>query len=99
VSELFESAGGVAFAGAAVVVIAFLAYWAFGPQAIGLPAIIGLLALWGLIAFLSDLGLGAVGIVFVLAGLLAVLLAIGIAIRLGGEPPGEAEPKTAGEEP
>jgi len=98
VSELLESTGGVLGVGAAVALLAFLAYWAFGPQAIGVPAILGLFALWGLGAFLSDLGLGAVGVVCVLLGTLAVVLAIGMALTLGGAPAGEDEPKPAGED-
>jgi hypothetical protein len=86
VTELLESAGGVAVVALVVVLIGLCAYWAFGPQAVGLPALIGAFALWGLISLVSNAGLGAVGILVVVAGVVAVLLIIGMAMRLGADP-------------
>jgi len=88
---LLESTGGFVGVAVAVVLIGFVAYWAFGPQAVGLPAIIGLLALWGLISLVSDAGLGGVGIVVVVGGVIAVLLIIGMAMRFGDHPPARSD--------
>jgi hypothetical protein len=86
VSELVETTGGVALVVAGVVLLGFAAYWAFGPQAIGLPAIIGLLTVWGLGALASNAGLGAAGALVIGAGVLVVLLIIGMAMRFGADP-------------
>jgi hypothetical protein len=99
VAELLESAGGIAALAVAVVLLGFAAYWAFGPQAIGLPTIIGLFALWGLIKLVSNAGLGPVGILVVAGGLFALLLIIGMAMRLGGDPSTRTDADRAGEEP
>jgi hypothetical protein len=87
VTEVLESTGGLALIVAMVVGAGFIAYWVFGPQAVGLPAIIGLFALWGLISLVSDAGLGAIGVVVVIGGVIAVLLIIGMAMRFGDRPP------------
>jgi len=98
VSELLEATGGVAGVVGVVVLIGFAAYWAFGPQAIGLPAIIGLLTVWGLVSLVSDAGLGPVGILVVVAGVIAVLLIIGMAMRFGADPSTRVDGDRRGED-
>jgi hypothetical protein len=91
VTELLESTGGFLGIVFVVVLVGFLAYWAFGPQAVGLPAIIGLFALWGLISLVSNAGLGPAGVVVVIGGVVAVLLIIGMAMRFGDHPPARSD--------
>jgi hypothetical protein len=98
VTELLESAGGVAGVVALVVLVGFVAYWVFGPQAIGLPAIIGVLAVWGLVSLVSNAGLGPAGILVVVVGVVAVLFVIGMAMRLGADPPTRSDADRAGED-
>jgi hypothetical protein len=85
-TELVATGGGIVVLLAVVVLIGFVAYWAFGPQAIGLPALIGLFTAWGLLSLVSNAGLGPVGIVVIVGGVLAVLLIIGMAMRFGADP-------------
>lgn len=86
-TELLESGGGIAIAAGLVLLVGFAAYLVFGPQALGLPAMVGVFALWGLTSLVSDAGLGAIGVVVVVAGVLAVLLIIGMAMSFGNGPP------------
>lgn len=95
---MLESTGGLALIVALVLGAGFIAYWAFGPQAVGLPAIIGLLTLWGLISLVSNAGLGAIGVVVVIGGVIAVLLIIGMAMRFGDRPPRRADDERTREE-
>jgi hypothetical protein len=85
-TELIDTAVDFAVVGGLVVLIGFAAYWAFGPQAIGLPALIGLLTLWGLASLVSNAGLGPVGLLVIVGGIVGVLLIIGMAMRLGADP-------------
>jgi hypothetical protein len=87
--------GGLAVLAVVVVLVGFVAYWIFGPKAVGLPSIIGLFALWGLISFVSDIGLGPVGIVVVVGGLIALVLVIGMAMRLGDGTPTRSDANRA----
>jgi hypothetical protein len=98
VTELLNSTGSLAVAAVVVVLIGFVAYWTFGPQAVGLPAIIGLFALWGLTSLASDAGLGPVGIVVVVGGVFVVLLVIGMAMRLGADPSTSSDANRAGDD-
>lgn len=86
-AELAETVGNFAAVGVVVVLIGFVAYWAVGPQAIGLPALIGLLTLWGATSVVSNAGLGPVGVVLIFGRVLVVLLIIGMAMRLGADAP------------
>jgi hypothetical protein len=75
----------------AVVLLVFaglglIAYELFGVQALGLPAILGAAALFGLLELVSDAGLGNVGVVLVAGGVIAIPLVIGMAMRLGADP-------------
>jgi hypothetical protein len=98
VTELLESAGDVAVVVAFVVLVGFVAYWLFGPQAIGLPAIIGALTLWGLVSLVSNAGLGPAGILVVVVGVVAVLFVIGMAMRLGADSPTRSDADRADED-
>jgi hypothetical protein len=97
-TELLESTAGIAGLVVVVVALGFIAYWVFGSQAIGLPAIIGFFALWGLISLASDAGLGAVGILVVVGGLIALLLVIGMAMKIGADPSTSTDADRAGDE-
>jgi hypothetical protein len=98
VAELAETVGNFAAVGVVVVLVGFVAYWAFGPQAIGLPALIGLLTLWGATSLVSNAGLGPVGVVLIIAGVLVVLLIIGMAMRLGADVPTRPDADRPGED-
>jgi hypothetical protein len=98
VAELLETVGNFASVGVVVVLIGFAAYWAFGPQAIGLPALIGLLTLWGVTSLVSNAGLGPVGVVVIVGGVLGVLLIIGMAMRLGADAPTRPDADRPGED-
>jgi hypothetical protein len=97
-TELLDTAGGIALLLAVVVVIGFAAYLAFGPQAIGLPALIGVLTTWGLASVVSNAGLGPVGIVVIVGGVVVVLLIIGMAMRFGADPSTRVDPDRPGED-
>jgi hypothetical protein len=99
VSELLESTGGIVGALGGVILLGVFANWAFGPQAVGLPAIIGLFTLFGLISFASDLGLGALGILVIIGGLIAFMLVIGMAMKLGGASSTSTDTERGGREP
>jgi hypothetical protein len=86
VGELFDSALGIGVVLVALVVLMWLAYELFGPQAIGLPAIVGVLALAGLLKLVSDAGLGNGGVVIVAVGVIAIPFVIGMAMKLGAAP-------------
>jgi hypothetical protein len=98
VTELLESTGGIAVVLAVVVLIGFVAYRTFGPQAVGLPAIVGAFALWGLMSAVSNAGLGPIGIVVVAGGVIAVLLIIGMAMRLGDDPSTRSDSNRTGDD-
>jgi H2-forming N5,N10-methylenetetrahydromethanopterin dehydrogenase-like enzyme len=85
VAELLEAVGDLASVGVVVVLVGFAAYWAFGPQVLGLPTLIGLFTLWGATSLVSNAGIGPAGAVLVVAGVLGVLLIIGMAMRLGAD--------------
>jgi hypothetical protein len=86
VGGLFDSAIGIAGTIVVIAVLLGLAYELFGSQAFGLPAILGVLALVGLLKLVSDAGLGNAGVLIVAAGLIAIPLVIGMAMKLGADP-------------
>jgi len=71
---------------AAFVGILFGLRFFIGVQAFGLPAIIGLAVLFGMVSLVGDLGIGPVGVVLVVVGIVVVLLVIGMAMSFGGQP-------------
>jgi hypothetical protein len=81
VSELLEAVAGV---GAYVVLFGLLLwalYFAFGPQVLGLPAMLGVLVIVAGIRIFSNAGLS--GLAFVVLALCALVMVIGMAMRLG----------------
>lgn len=91
VSELLES---VANVGAYVLVVGLIGwglYRVFGPQVLGLPAMIGVLVIAGALSIFSSV----VVLVAMVIGLVVLMLVIGMAMTLGPEPPsppGEERP-------
>jgi hypothetical protein len=81
---------GGAFANVAVWVVLFALllwalYFAFGPVVLGVPSMVGVLVIIAGVRIFSNAGPG--GLVFVTLGLVAVVLVIGMAMRLGAERP------------
>ncbi len=58
-------------------------YFAFGPQALGLPVLIGVLVVVAGVRVFSNAGLS--GLAFVVLGLFALAMIIGMAMRLGSD--------------
>jgi hypothetical protein len=99
VGELLEVAGSFALAGVVLVAVGYLAYLAFGPQAIGLPVMMSLLVIWGAVSAASNAGVtGPVGILEVVGGVVAMLLVIGMAMRLGSEPSTRSDAERRGDD-
>jgi hypothetical protein len=85
VGELLDAVGGV---GVYVVLFGLLAwalYYAFGPQVLGLPTMLGVLVLIAGVRIFSNVGLA--GLAAVVVGIIALVLIIGMAMTLGGQPP------------
>ena len=62
--------------------LAWALYWAFGPQVLGLPAMIAVLVIVaGATSIYSNIGIGALAIILV--GLAAVVVVIGMAMTVG----------------
>lgn len=81
VSELLEAVVGI---GVYVVLFGLLLwalYFAFGPQVLGLPAMVGVLVIVAGIRISSNAGLS--GLAFVVLGLFVLAMIIGMAMRLG----------------
>jgi hypothetical protein len=96
VGELLEAVGSVAIVVVLIAVLLWALYFAFGPQALGLPAMLGafvLVAGWK-IAYNSSVG----GLAAVVLGVVAILLIIGMAMSFGGRPP-QAEQERPPDEP
>jgi hypothetical protein len=68
---------------ALVAALLWALYFAFGPQALGVPAMVGVLVVWAGVSIFSNAGIA--GFVFVLLGLLVLVLVIGMAMRLGND--------------
>ncbi|HEX3909800.1 MAG TPA: hypothetical protein VHW67_03735 [Solirubrobacteraceae bacterium] len=84
-TELLEAVGGVAIYVVLFGLLAWALYFAFGPQVLGLPAMIGVFAVIAGVKVLGNVGI--VGLVFVVLALAAVVVVIGMAMTLGGRPP------------
>jgi hypothetical protein len=96
VGELLEAVASVAIVVVLIAVLLWALYFAFGPQALGLPAMLGafvLVAGWK-IADNSSVG----GLAAVVLGVVAILLIIGMAMSFGGRPP-QAEQERSPDEP
>jgi hypothetical protein len=83
VSELLEAVLGVGIEVGLVVLLLWACYFAFGPQAFGLPVLIGVLVVVAGIRIFSNAGLS--GLAFVVVGLVVLMLIIGMAMRLGSD--------------
>jgi hypothetical protein len=82
-TELLEAVASIA---AYVLIIGLLGcalYYVFGPQVLGLPAIVGLLVVVAGVRVFSNTGLAGLGAVVV--GLLILVMVIGMAMTLGTE--------------
>jgi hypothetical protein len=96
VVELLEAVGGVAIIVVLIAVLLWALYFAFGPQALGLPAMLGAFVLVAGWKIAGNSGVG--GLVAVVLGVAAILLIIGMAMSFGGRPP-RAEQERPPDEP
>lgn len=94
--ELLEAVGDIAIYVVSIAVLLWALYFAFGPQALGLPAMLGAFAVVAGVQIAGNSGLG--GLIAVTFGLVAVLLIIGMAMSFGGRPP-HAEQERPPDEP
>ena len=94
--ELLEAVGGVAIIVVLIAVLLWALYFAFGPQALGLPAMLGAFVLVAGWKIADNSGVG--GLAAVVLGVVAVLLIIGMAMSFGGRPP-QAEQERPPDEP
>jgi hypothetical protein len=93
-AELLGALGALAILVALFAVVAGVLYFAFGPQAIGLPAMLGALVI---VAGATIAG-SIQAAVFILLGLAALVAVIGMAMNLAERRPGGgSEPPTAAE--
>ena len=94
--ELLEAVGGVAIVVVLIAVLLWALYFAFGPQALGLPAMLGAFVLVAGWKISDNSGVG--GLAAVVLGVVAILLIIGMAMSFGGRPP-QAEQERPPDEP
>jgi uncharacterized membrane protein HdeD (DUF308 family) len=92
VTELLDSVGSIAIYVALIAVLAWALYFAFGPQALGLPAMIGVLAIFAGASVVGNVGLA--GIVVIALALAAVVVVFGMAMNVG-----EKRARRPGDEP
>jgi hypothetical protein len=79
--ELLEVAGGLAISVALIVLLGWALYFAFGPQVLGLPA---MLVLFVVIAGARVVGnVGLAGVLVIVVALAAVVVIIGMAMSVG----------------
>jgi hypothetical protein len=92
VGEFVEAVGGVAVYVGLFGLLLWALYFAFGPQVLGLPTMIGVLVIAAGIRVFSNAGLA--GFAFVILGLFALVMIIGMSMRLGTDrrPKGPAPP-------
>ncbi len=79
--ELLEAIGHVALYAAMFGALLWALHFAFGPQVLWVPTMIGVLVVVAGVRIFSNAGLS--GFVFVLLALLVFVLVIGMAMRLG----------------
>jgi hypothetical protein len=85
VSELLEAVGNVAIYVVLFALLAWALYFAFGPQVLGLPAMIGVFVVLAGVSVFGNVGV--TGLVFVVLALAAVVAVIGMAMTIGDRPP------------
>ncbi|HEY2216991.1 MAG TPA: hypothetical protein VGH21_05815 [Solirubrobacteraceae bacterium] len=97
-TELLEALGGVAIYVVLIAALAWSLYVAFGPQVLGLPAMIGVLVVVAGVKVLGNVGI--IGLIAVVLGLAAVVVVIGMAMTVGSSrqaptPPPQEPPADA----
>jgi hypothetical protein len=97
VIELLEALGKVAIYVGLIGALLWALYFAFGPQALGLPAMLGAFVLVAGVRIFGNSGIG--GLVAVVLGLVAVVLVIGMAMTLGGGRPPQQQDERPPDEP
>lgn len=75
-----------------IVALGWAAYRAIGPQALGLPVIIGVLVVAAGASIFSNAGI--VGLLAIVVGLAAVVVVIGMAMNVGSTRSQEVRPNT-----
>ncbi|HWG09295.1 MAG TPA: hypothetical protein VN672_09835 [Solirubrobacteraceae bacterium] len=86
--ELLEAVGGVAIYVGLIALLVWALHFAFGPQVLGLPAMVGVFVVVAGVSIVGNSGVR--GLVAVVIGLVLVVLVIGMAMTLGsGRPPQE----------
>jgi hypothetical protein len=83
--ELLEAVGNVAVYVVLFGVLAWALYYAFGPQALGLPAMLGAFVVVAGASVVGNVGL--VGVLAVVLALAAIVVVIGMAMTGGDKPP------------
>jgi hypothetical protein len=91
VIELLEALGKLAIYVGLIGALLWALYFAFGPQALGLPAMLGAFVLVAGARIFGNSGIG--GLVAVVLGLVAVVLVIGMAMTLGSRRPPQQQNK------
>ena len=87
-----------ALAAAAVAFALWFLYFVFGPQGLGLPAMIGVLVVFGVAKALTSAG--PLVVVAMVLGLVLLFIVIGMAMTLGaGRPPQAHDEKPREEQP
>ena len=81
--ELLSAVLAILIYAALVGLLVWALYFAFGPQVFGLPVMIGLLVVFAGKSIVGNDGIG--GLAFVVFGLVALALVIGMAMRLGSD--------------
>lgn len=66
-------------------------YWMIGPAAIGLPTLIAIAVVAGLVSAIREVNI--ILFVAIVVGLLIAFLIIGFAMRIDSRPPGTNEPR------
>jgi hypothetical protein len=84
VVELLEVIAGIAVYVALIALLAWSLYFAFGPQVLGVPAMIGVLVLVAGVKIVGNVGLA--GLAVVVLALAAVVVVIGMAMTVGSGP-------------
>jgi hypothetical protein len=83
---MLEALGNVAIIVGLIAALLWALHFAFGPQVLGLPAMLGVFVVIAGIKILGNSGIG--GLIAIVLGLVAVVLVIGMAMTLGaGRPP------------
>jgi hypothetical protein len=81
--ELLEVAGGLAIGIALIVLLGWALYFAFGPQVLGLPAMLGLFVVIAGVRIVGNVGIA--GVLVIVVALAAVVVIIGMAMSVGSE--------------